>query len=295
MRRRRAMTLLEVIIAIALIALLLSALLTFFWETLKVRDQAMLNADRTQVVQQFMAQISEDLRRALPFEKTGFPLETFNGDRRRLTMLVAPLPPMDTYAFYRESQNVNRTAPQQDLREVTYELWIDPEKTGEDGNPLVGGVLRTERRALLPSVREEEVTDEERNLFYVRHELWSHELGYLEFRYFDGAQWSTAWEVKKGNPLPHLVSVTVGFDSLTRDAQEDKDLEQYPLDRYPLGAPTAQVDPNRFSTIVRLPAADVTFSARVNQLAGGSEEEVYQFLGMPGAGGTDRTGTEGGP
>lgn len=96
----------------------------------------------------------------------------------------------------------------------------------------------------------------------------------------------------EGNPLPHLVQVTVGFDSLTRDDLEDQDLERWSVADYPLGPEVAV--PGRYSTIVRVASADAGFSARVNRL-GGEVEQVFQFGGEMEEGEEDRTGEEGGP
>jgi type II secretory pathway pseudopilin PulG len=289
--RVRALTLLEVVISIALIALLLGALLTFFWQALLIRDQAERAADRTQLVQQVLEHMAAELRASVGVEKINFPVQQFTGDRRSITFVTTLLPPAESYGFYRASELAYQPAPQQDLREVTYSLWIDPEETTEHGEPLVGGILRTERRALDPFLTEQEVP-EDQDLLYLRHDLWSPELGYLEFRYFDGVEWTTRWEVTKGNPLPHLIQITVGFDSITKDELDDVDLEQYPLDRYPLGPDVPS--PNRYSLIVCLPAADQMFGTRLNRL-GQEVEEIYQFM-APGAGqpqGGGRTGGKG--
>lgn len=292
--RRRGLTLFEVVIAIALIGLLLGTLLTFFWQTLAVREQAGRIADRTQIVQQMLERLGAELRNAVGLEGIEFPVTQFTGDRRRITFLTAPLPPAHSYGFYNESEAAALPAPRHDLREITYELWIDPEKTTPEGDPIVGGILRTERRAINPFVREEQAA-EDQDLLYLRHDLWSHELGYLEFRYFDGVEWLTKWEVTEGNPLPHLVRVTVGFDSLTKAELEDQDLETYPLDRYPLGPDVPNI--NRFSVIVALPAADQMFTARAHRL-GSQVQEIYKFGGpaqeTEGAGGpTQETEGEG--
>ena len=290
MNRARALTLFEVVIAIALIAMLLSALLTFFWQTLAARDDAARRIDRTQLVQQMFSRIGAELRAAVGFEEVGFPVQRFVGARRKITFLTAPLPAMESYAFYRASQE--QAAPQFDLREVTYELWIDPDETTEDGEPLVGGILRTERRALSPSIEEEQLPEEERNILYQRHDLWSHELGYLEFRYFDGVEWATSWQIEEGNPLPLMIKITVGFDSISKVEYEDQDLESYPLDQFPLAPDVPQE--NRYSTIVRLPAADQMLTSRMQNLGSKMQgEEVYQFLtGAPSeaAGGKDEGG-----
>jgi type II secretory pathway pseudopilin PulG len=267
----RGLTLLEVVISIALIAMLLGALLTFFWQTLATRDQARRVADRTQLVQQVLERISAELRGCIGVDKINFPLQQFVGERRKITFVTTPLPPRKAYDLISEPQLQPNL--QDDLREITYELWIDPDETTEDGEPLVGGILRTERQAINPYIPESEVP-EDQDLIYLRRDLWSHELGYLEFRYFDGVEWSTTWSVTSGNPLPQLVQITVGFDSLTREELEDQDLHTYPLDRYPLGPDVPNYD--HYATIVRLPAADQTFASRLHRV---SDEvtEVYQF------------------
>ncbi len=267
----RSLTLLEVIISIALIGLLLGALLTFFYQTLTTREKARQAADRTQLVQQVLARISAELRGCIGVDKINFPLQQFVGERRKITFVTTPLPPADSYNLITTA--LAQPNLQDDLREITYELWIDPEETTEDGEPLVGGILRTERQAINPYIPESEVP-EDQDLIYLRHDLWSHELGYLEFRYFDGVEWTTNWTVTSGNPLPQLVQITVGFDSLIREELEDQDLHSYPLDRYPLG-PDVPND-NHYATIVRLPAADQTFASRLHRLAD-ETKEVYQF------------------
>lgn len=276
----RALTLLEVIISIALIGMLLGSLLTFFWQTLAARDQARRAADRTQLVQQVLGRIAGELRGCIGVDKIAFPIQQFSGSRRAITFVTAPLPPSDSYTVL----NATDTAPilEHDLREITYQLWIDPDQTTEEGDPLVGGILRTERQAINPFIPEEQVPEDE-DLLYVRRDLWSHELGYLEFRYFDGVEWSTTWEVTGGNPLPQLVQVTVGFDSLTKDELDDQDLHSYPLDRFPLGSDVPY--PDRYATIVRLPAADQTFSSRLHRLSS-EVKEVYQFDAGTGEEGT---------
>lgn len=277
--RRAGLTLFEVIVAVALMALLLSALLTFFWQTLEIREKAATVADETLIVQQMLDRIARDLRQCPGVQGISFPnLVQFSGDRRRLTFLTAPLPPEESYRFARESDE--QLPPRHDLREVTYELWIDPEETTEEGDPVVGGILRTERRVLEPSEEEDEELNEDEDLLYMRRDLWSHELGYLEFRYYDGVEWATSWDVSQGNPLPHLVQITVGFDSLNADELEDRDLEEYPLDQYPVSmvAIDESPDPRRYSMIVRMPGADPMFTARLYRL-GNEVEEVYEFMG----------------
>jgi prepilin-type N-terminal cleavage/methylation domain-containing protein len=187
------------------------------------------------------------------------------GNRRNITFLTARLPAGHQYEFI----GVDELPPpaQHDLTQVSYWLWVDPEDTDEDGEPIIGGIMRTEKKTLNQFLVEfDDPLD-------VRNDLWSPELGYLEFRYFDGVEWDTVWDVTKGNSLPQLIQVTVGFGPCTNDELEDRDLEEYPLIDYPYG--DDRVHRDRYSIIVRIPAADKFFSSRVNrQLGQGLPEQL---------------------
>ena len=277
-RTKRGLTLLEVVISLALITMLVGALLTFFWQTLEIRDQAMRAADRTNLAQQVLDRMAGELESCSALPDVGFPIEQFVGDRRSVTFITCPLPPDESYDFYRDAAYA--PSPQHDLREITYSLWVEQDEETEEGDPLVGGILRTERRALDPYMPEAEAPEDE-ELIYVRRDLWAPELGYLEFRYYDGVQWAPRWQVSEGNKLPHQIQITIGFDSLTQEEYDDQDLDQYPIDQYPLGP--NEPDINHFSRIVRIPAADMMFSARLYRL-GSDVEELYQFMGAGDAG-----------
>ena len=119
------------------------------------------------------------------------------------------------------------------------------------------------------------IIDEEEPL-QLRHDLWSHELGYLEFRYFDGVEWATSWELAEGNPLPHLIQITVGFDSICRAELEDEVLNVFSIEEYPLGDDL--VHPDRYSMIVRIPAADCLFSSRLQRVG----QEFSEQFGVEG-------------
>ncbi len=286
--RRRGLTLLEVIISIALIALLLGSLLTFFWQTLEARERVQESSVRTQIVRQLFDKMAGELRGCLGVETVHFTVAHFAGDRRSLTFITSPLPSKDSFQFYRETDE--QPVARHDLREVRYELWIDQDETTDDGEPLVGGILRTERRVYEPFETKDDVPEGE-DLLYIRRDLWSPELGYLEFRYFDGVEWSTTWEVSQGNPLPQMVQITVGFDSILNDDLEDQDLERYPIsnDQFPLGPD--EFNPNRYSKMVRLRSADPMFTSRLYKL-GDEVQETYDF-GGPVEGEVDGEGLEG--
>ncbi|MFQ5804872.1 MAG: type II secretion system protein J [Phycisphaerae bacterium] len=293
--RRHALTLLEVIVAIGLIAMLLGAMLTFFWQVIEVRDTTAEAAERMQIARQVLTRIAAELRGCLGHEELGFPIEQplveeefldefdeieeapvlaeqqvplLVGNRRHITFLTTTLPAEHQYDFFRESEDP--PPAQHDLTQLSYWLWVDPEETDENGDPIIGGIVRTEKKTL-----NQFLVDLEDPLD-VRNDLWSHELGYLEFRYFDGVEWSVTWNVTEGNSLPQLIQVTVGFKPCTADELENRDLDDYPLEEYPYGDDLEH--PDRYSIIVRIPAADKFFSSRIQRVG----QQLSEQLGVEG-------------
>ena len=69
MRRRadqsrfKAMTLLEVVIAVSLIAVLMGALFTFYWQSLEIRNQVGRIADRTEIARQVLGRLAAERAR----------------------------------------------------------------------------------------------------------------------------------------------------------------------------------------------------------------------------------------
>ena len=254
---RRALTLLEVIISIALIVMLLSALLTFYWQTLTIRDQVAKAADRTQIARYVLTGIARELRGCLGVDQVGFPVaQRLAGDRRSIKFLTTALPAVHQFDFFEEFDTL--PPAQHDLLEVGYSLWVDDEETTEDGDPLVTGILRTAKITL------NQFLIDETDPLDLRTDLWSPELLYLEFRYFDGVEWTTKWDVTAGNSLPQLIQITVGFKPLTMYEYEDQDLDEYPIQEYPLGDDRYHAD--RYTTLVRIPAADKFFASRLQRV-----------------------------
>jgi hypothetical protein len=269
-----------VAISVAIIVLLLTAMLIFFLQFMEVRKVAAANAARTQLARQVLDTMAAELRGCVGVDEIGFPMEQGQrliGDRRSISFLTTALPARHQYEFVDTFEDP--LPAQHDLRQVSYSLWIDPEETDENGEPLVGGLIRSVKRTL-----NQFLVDEEDPLD-IRYDLWSHEIGYIEFRYFDGVEWDTVWDLTSGNSLPQLIQITVGFDSITNYELEDDDLDDFPLDQYPLGYPLeelivdeGQLLPIRYSTIVEIPAADKLFGSRIQRLG----SQLTDQLGVGG-------------
>lgn len=269
---RRALTLLEVLIAIALIIMLMTSLFTFYWQMAQTRQKAAEVSARTQLARSLLAQIEAEIRGTVGFDKIGFPAaqgeQRLAGERRSLTFLTTALPAKDQFKFLGISDNP--PPAKHDLRLISYSLWIDPNNKTEEGEPVVGGIVRTEKRTLNQYiVNEDDPLD-------IRNDLISPEMGYLEFRFFDGVEWDTKWDISDGNSLPQLIMVTVGFKSILQDELDSHDLEAYPVLDYPYGDPNPRDD--RYSIIVRLPAADKFFGSRVSRVG----KQMSEQFGVTG-------------
>lgn len=267
MRRScRGLTLMETIVSIALIVTLLSAALTFYLEVVQVRDTTAVLSERTLLAKQVLSRMETELRGCVGMSH-GFPVEQrLAGDRRSITFMTTALPSDLQYQSFRESEKDALPPGQHDLRVLGYRLWVDPENQDENGQPIVGGIVRTEKRTLNQFIVEED------DPLQLREDLWAHEFGYLEFRYYDGFEWDTVWDVTQGNSLPHAVMVTLGFKPLSTDELENRDLDQFPIADYPFG--DEQEHPDRYSLVIRLPAADQGFGAHVRRAANSARDAM---------------------
>jgi prepilin-type N-terminal cleavage/methylation domain-containing protein len=269
--QQRGLTLLEVILAIGLIAVLMAFLLTFFWRALEVRQAAERESTRMQLARTTLDYIGDALRNTVGIEEVNFPLaQQFIGDRRSISFMTTALPSDDQYRFYDEYEEL--PPARHDIRVVSFFLDWSDQLTTEEGEPLVRGIREIQQITLGQTL-----VDEEDRLEVQNREL-ARELGYLEFRYFDGAAWSTEWTVTEGNALPQMVQIVVGFDELTEAEIEDEDLDMYPIEDYPLGPDEA--NPLRYSTIVRLPAADRFFGSGLQNVQNRVLEDAGATMGV---------------
>ncbi|MFN0135650.1 MAG: type II secretion system protein J [Phycisphaerae bacterium] len=267
---RRAVTLLEVVVALAIIVLMLGVMISFYWQVGEIRNQTARMADRTNLARQVLAKMESEIRGCVGFDKVGFPVEQrITGTRRSISFLTSALPEQKLFVFRDESEEPPPGA--HDLRQIGYSLWIDQENETEEGEPIVGGIIRTEKKTLNQFIVEEDEPEQ------IRNDLWAAELGYLEFRYFDGVEWDTKWDVTDGNSLPQLIQITIGFSSITKAENEDQDLESYPVAEYPFGPDIYYKD--RYTTIVKVLAADKLFGSRVSRVG----KQATELMGVGGA------------
>lgn len=243
---RPAFTLLEVLLALALIVVLLGAINAFYMHALRVQEEGRQYTRFTVLNRALLQQMATELRQ-VPGELRGYGPTLF-GDRESITFLTYTLP--DPRLFEVRTLLDERLPPQHDVKRVTYFLLRPPEGEDEiDGQPIVFGLARREEITL----NQEVVVN--RDLADQRIELQAPEIKFIEFRYFDGAQWWAQWPGGPGNSLPQMVRITVGRIPVPRE-EEGLDTR---TDEERFRDEDEEVHPDRETIIVRLPMADAYF------------------------------------
>jgi len=269
------MTLLEVIIALALMSVLLSGVYIFYSNTLRTRETADDLTTNAQLDRTTIKRIADDVRCAAGY-MPGFGVGLI-GDRHSVALYRYVMPEPDVFNEY--NPDTDQLPPAKaDLRKIEWRLHWDPENEDENGDPICHGLERTVQRTLNQVVvtqtkagssadmsfdlnkgteEKDGEAPEEPNLG-AEGELVAPEIKYLEFYYFDGADWTDEWKGggNQENALPQAVMITIGRVPLF---PEDEEIELETLGNEELEL----YHPDRVSMIVRLYHSDRFLTSRV--------------------------------
>jgi prepilin-type N-terminal cleavage/methylation domain-containing protein len=263
----RGFTLLEVILAIALMVLVLSALFAFFNGVMRTQAEAVGVSKEAALTRNLLQRMSDELRQATAVMGS-FDISPLVGevDPPRITFYTRVLP--DKELLRRRSVFDERLPPQHDLRRVSYYLLTDDEYLDVNGEPYVFGIVREETKTLLEDVVIKEFNSQlpadsalPAGDQFTQLDLYAPELKFLEFRFYDGAQWVRRWQGGPGQSLPQAVRIVVGqtpeyrkdveFEKITIDEDEKDDTIDF------------RKHPDRSAEIVRLPGADPYLGSRL--------------------------------
>ncbi len=265
MVRRRGFTLLEVILALFLLVFFLGTLFQFYHQCMTNRSRGLAAVKEIELARVLLRQITEEVRSAAGFVPGFGP--GLIGDRYTLTVQTLEVP---SKTLFRQRNEFEAPLPgQHDVCQVRYFIAWDEDIVDEDGIPYALGLVRQEQKTLRQPVvvaddvetRDAEAQDEEAERSF-KLQLYAPEIKYLEFRYFDGAEWHRDWNVQGGNALPQMVRVTLGYvTQMPVDLEVGFDEEDFELDE-------EEVFPARsFTAYVRLIQADTFFGSRVTRAA----------------------------
>ena len=213
MRRRPAgFTLLEMVVSISLMVVTLTSVLFFYSNMLRARRQGTEMAQSSRLDRVLLRQMAREIRQARriqEFQRLDENEHGFGGKLLGIELWTYGVPGRE----HMEERDIRDkyVRAEYDLRRVQYYVIRADEIRDENGDPTVFGLARKESRIRNRPVRVEGEEGDE------PIELISSEIKYLEFRYWDGAQWTATWENADEAALPQAVRITLGRVSVPLD------------------------------------------------------------------------------
>lgn len=266
---RRGFTLMEVVLAIALVVILGIMMFTFYDMSLKMREQGRQIVKSGVLAQRVAEQIAEEVRACNGFLTSMGP--GISGTERFISIQCVTFP--GKQVFQRRTITEEQPPAECDIRQIQYYLAYDKEEE-QDPHIYADG---TEGYAPLGLVRREVKTPFQLAMIdsdekSVALDVVSPELKYIRFRYFDGVDWTNEWDIGEdangGNSLPQAVEITVGYNEVPPpdpNEQQNDNAEDKPKfgDSDLIPAPAEPYSPKSYTVTVRLLQADAFFGSRL--------------------------------
>lgn len=256
--RRRAMTLIELLLALGLIVLVSAMMFAFYHQIMLSRDNGRRVVTEGHLARVIANKIADEIRSAGGTLAGVGP--GIQGKSRVITLQTTLLP--DKEVFLTRSIKDRAMQAQCDIRSVQYYLAYDADSGHEypDGTsgPAPLGLVRSEIKTLF----QRQVNDQQESSVHL--DLFASEIKYLRFRYFDGAEWLDRWEVGSSfggmaNALPQALEVTVGYEELPPEEEEELDFDKSNLKP----APPEPYSQSTYTVTVWLPQADAFLGSRL--------------------------------
>jgi len=187
-----AFTLMEIMLALAVSAIVLAGIGGVFYSAVRLRERTMAMIDESVPLQQAFNFIRHDLQGALPPGGGNLPL---SGDFK-LSALGSGLGQNFHVEFFTTSGSVNDNSTWSDIQFISYELRESTDRTkNNEGKQLV----RSSNRNVLATAMQD--PQEQPLLSNVQS---------LEFSCFDGMNWRDSWDTSLGDTnLPYAVRVRI--------------------------------------------------------------------------------------
>lgn len=209
-KTRRAFTLIEVLLAVAIFAIVLLAINAVFYSGVRLERAATRALDERLPLNQAFAILRRDLQGAVqPMTNSTVLVRDFKSGAGRSGLGAASAASLE---FYTTTGNVSETEPWGDVERVRYELVDATDRADAKGRDLVRYVTRN----IYSSTTAEET------------EQWlAGDLESLEFLCYSGTDWRTTWDSSAADAgLPLAVRVRVqpalarGANRINRDPVE---------------------------------------------------------------------------
>lgn len=233
---RAAFTLIEVLLAVGIIAGLLAVVLYFYQQAAQLRTELLLEAERTSAARLLMDRLTAELRCARSHTFYQVPLV---GDSTYIQFITTGLPSQTAWTGERFGRI---TKPESDLRLVSYGAEVSLENTNVVGlaraeEPLIELRTAPASQAVLPT---------DTNTNKTNRILITEAFKYLRFRYYDGYKWLESWS---DTFLPMGVEVTFGSEVMAAEAEE----YPYEVFRRVIFLPGSDAEEQRFKDVLLEP------------------------------------------
>jgi hypothetical protein len=206
--RRRAMTLLELLLALGLIVLVSAMMFLFYDICLRSREKGNKLISEGHLARVIANKIADEIRSSNGFLLNAGP--GVNGTERMITLTTTVLP--DKELFNRRGIKDEPLPGQTDIRQVQYYLAYDQGRAhsypNDEQGPAPLGLVRREIRTLYQTALQDN-RDES-----IHVDLIAAEIKYLRFRYFDGVEWLDKWTLgRPANDLGATSQASTGGDA----------------------------------------------------------------------------------
>lgn len=205
--RRRGFTLIEVLLAIVIVAGLLGVVLFFYQQASSLRAELLQEADRISAARLLMDRLTTELRVARTHSYFSTPLL---GDASSIQFITVGLPAASAWA----GDSLGRASrPETDLKYVRYTA----EQSGDGTNVI--GIARSEEPLVefQTAIDTSTIVSTTTSTNRTRATLLTDQLHALRFRYWNGTAWQDSWNETR---LPAAVEVTVAREAIAEETQE---------------------------------------------------------------------------
>lgn len=189
-----AFTLIEMVLAIGVAAIVLVAVTSVLFAALRLRDATSDAVDAATPVDQTVTFLRRDL--ACVVTPTNGTTKVLSGDFRAGTVTSPGVPEPVAVEMFTATGALGVNAPWADIQRVTYEL-KDPSDRSSAGKDLVRSVVRN-----LLSLTTPEVEDQ----------LMMRGVASIKFSCFDGAQWQDTWDTTSATSISTNLPLAVRVD-----------------------------------------------------------------------------------
>ena len=182
-----AFTLIEVLLAVAIFAVVLAAINTVFYSGLRLRNTMNASLERSLPLEQALSIIKRDLVGIVPPGTLAGHIES--GSASSLSLMGE----QTAFEFYTSTASVDQMTPWAEVQKVSYYLRPPTNSTTRTGQDLCRAVTRN----LLPSSEEQPV-----------EQFLLSDVEEIIFLFYTGTEWRDSWDgTTEETPLPKAIKV----------------------------------------------------------------------------------------